>query len=199
MHDENTHGEVCYSNVEEVFDYVDFHGVNNILSSSPNLMKILMFTRETMIDPFFNTLMACEEKIIHEKQLIFKVSHSNGQSFQYNHHCLVIIRRTLLIVEYHLVLIMRREEWIELIVHPKDRGKKKMDLRASLHQPGEYDMGVSSKSPLTMTQASTQLKSTSPIECECPNCRNPDLNTWILKYIMSIDSFIILSTSLSQT
>jgi hypothetical protein len=66
VHDENTHGKVCYSSVEEVFDYVDFHGVNNILSSSPNLMKILMFTRETMIDPFFNTLMACEEKIIHE-------------------------------------------------------------------------------------------------------------------------------------
>jgi hypothetical protein len=151
VHDENTHGKVCYSNVEEVFDYVDFHGVNNILSSSPNLMKILMFTRETMIDPFFNTLMACEEKIIHETQLSFKVSHSNGQSFQYNHHGLVIIRRTLFIVEYHLVLIMRREEWIELIGHPKDRGKKKMDLRASLHQLGEYDTGVSSKIPLTMT------------------------------------------------
>jgi hypothetical protein len=55
--------------------------VNNILSSSPNLMKILMFTRETMIDPFFNTLMACEEKIINETQLSFKVSHSNGRAF----------------------------------------------------------------------------------------------------------------------
>jgi hypothetical protein len=49
------------------------------------------------------------------------------------------------------VLIIRREEWIELIGHPKDRGKKKMDLRASLHQLGEYDTGVSSKIPLTMT------------------------------------------------
>jgi hypothetical protein len=58
-----------------VCDYVDFLGVNNIISSSPNLMKI---TRETMTDPFFNTFMACEEKIIHEMQLSFKVSHSNG-------------------------------------------------------------------------------------------------------------------------
>jgi hypothetical protein len=78
-------------------------------------MKILMFTRETRIDSFFNAFMACEERIIHEKQLSFKVSHSNGQSFQYNHHGLVMIRGTLLIVGYHLVLILRREEWIELI------------------------------------------------------------------------------------
>jgi hypothetical protein len=118
-------------------------------------MKIIMlFTRETMIGPFFNTFMACEEKIIHEKQLSFKVSHSIGQRFQYNYHGFVLIRQYLLVVEYHLVLILRREEWIEWIGHPKDRGKKKMDLRASLHQPGEYDMGVSSKSPLTITQSS---------------------------------------------
>jgi hypothetical protein len=58
-----------------VFDYVDFLGVNNILSSSPNSMKIFMFTRETMIGPFFNTFLAFEEKIIHEKQLSFEVSH----------------------------------------------------------------------------------------------------------------------------
>jgi hypothetical protein len=116
--DDNTHGEVFDSNVEEVFDYVDFLGVNNTLSSSLILMKILMFTRETMIGPFFNTFMACEEKIIHEKQLSFKVSHSNVQSFQYNHHH--GLGGILLIVEYHLVLIMRREEWIELIGYPKD-------------------------------------------------------------------------------
>ena len=107
VHNENTHGEVFDSNVEEVFDYVDFLGVNNILSSSPNLMKILMFTRETMIGPFFNTFMACEEKIIHEKHLNFKVSHSNGQSFQYNHHGLVMIRQYFLIVGYHLMLNLR--------------------------------------------------------------------------------------------
>jgi hypothetical protein len=81
--DDNTYGEVFDCNVEEVFDYVDFLGVNNTLSSSQKLMKILIFTRETMIGPFFNTFMACEEKIIHEKQLSFKVSHSNVQSFQY--------------------------------------------------------------------------------------------------------------------
>ena len=120
VHDENTHGEVFDSNVEKVCDYVNFLGVNNIIISSPNLMKILMFTRETMIDPFFNTFMACEEKIIHEMQLGFKVPHNNGQSFKYNHHGLVMIRGTLLIVEYHLVPILRREEWIELIGHPKD-------------------------------------------------------------------------------
>jgi hypothetical protein len=34
-----------------------------------------------------------------------------------------------------------------------------MDLRASLHQPGEYDMGVSCKCPLTKAQASVQLSS----------------------------------------
>jgi hypothetical protein len=62
VHDESTHSEVFDSNVDEVFDYVDFLGVNNILSSSPNLRKILKFTRETMIGPFFNTFMACEEK-----------------------------------------------------------------------------------------------------------------------------------------
>ena len=66
VHDENIHEEMCYSNVEEVFDCVDFFGVNNIISSSPNLMKIHTFTRETMIDPFFNTFMACEEKITRE-------------------------------------------------------------------------------------------------------------------------------------
>ena len=124
VHDEHTHGEVFDSNVEDVFDYVDFLRVNNILSSSPNVMKIIMFTRETMIGPFFNTFMACEKKIIHEKHLSFKVSYSNGKSFQYNHHGLVVIRQYLLIVEYHLMLNLRREEWIELIGHPKDRGKK---------------------------------------------------------------------------
>ena len=123
VHDENTCGEVFDSNVEEVFAYVDFLWVNNILPSS-NLMKILMFTRETMIGPFFNTFMACEEKIIHEMQLSFKVSHSNGQSFQYNHHGLVIIRRTLLIVEYHLVLILRREQWIQLIIRRIEARKR---------------------------------------------------------------------------
>ena len=157
MHDKDTHGAVFDSNVEEVFDYVDFLGVNNILSNSPNLMKILMFTRETMICLFFNTFMVCEEKIIHEKQLKFKVSHSTGQSFQYYHHGLVMIRQTLIIVEYHLVLILRGEECIKLIGHPKDRGKKMMDLRASLHHKGGYDTGVSSKSPLTKAQASAQL------------------------------------------
>ena len=40
---------------------------------------------------------------------------------------------------------------MDSVDYPKDRGKKKMDLRASLHQPGEYDTGVSSKTPLTMT------------------------------------------------
>ena len=79
MHDENTHGEVFDSNVEEVFDYVDFLGLNNSLSSSPNWM----FTRETMMGSFFNTFMACEEKIINEKQLSFNVSHSTRQSSQY--------------------------------------------------------------------------------------------------------------------
>ena len=45
-----------------------------------------------MIDPFFNAFMASEEKIIHEKQLSFKVFHSRRQSFQYNYHGLVMIR-----------------------------------------------------------------------------------------------------------
>jgi hypothetical protein len=62
VYNENTHDEVCYSNVEEVFDYVDFHGVNNVLSSSHDLKKILNFTRKTTIETFFNTFMAREEK-----------------------------------------------------------------------------------------------------------------------------------------
>jgi hypothetical protein len=136
VHDENTHEEMCYSNVEEVFDYVDFLGVNNILSSSHDLTKILTFTRETMIDPFFKTFMACEDKITRGKYLSFKVSHGNGHSFKYNHHGHVMIRRTLLIVKYHLVLIMRREEWIELIGHLKDRGKKKDGLEGKSSSTG---------------------------------------------------------------
>jgi hypothetical protein len=80
--------------------------------------------------------MACEDKITRGKYLSFKVSHGNGHSFKYNHHGHVMIRRTLLIVKYHLVLIIRREEWIELIGHLNDRGKKKDGLEGKSSSTG---------------------------------------------------------------
>jgi hypothetical protein len=64
-------------NVEEV-GYVDFLGVDGILSNSPNndydefymVEKTFMFTREAKIGPFLNIFRACEKKMVHEASKI---------------------------------------------------------------------------------------------------------------------------------
>ena len=108
---EGLSGEVPNYNEEEV-EYVDFHGVENILNSPNNDFgefyadkENYMFTKKIMADPFLSIFMA------------------QGRTSHF-------------IVVCYLIVILRNGEWNALIGQQKDRGKDSLNLGRILFNLG---------------------------------------------------------------
>ncbi|XP_059441979.1 E4 SUMO-protein ligase PIAL2-like [Corylus avellana] len=129
---------------DEELGYVDFLGVDDILSDSHNNDcdefytddDNYMFMRETMANPFLSTFMARGR----EKYGKFEELPSGVWALCSNHQDISKRKNVTLILGCCHVLILRNGEWNELTGHPKDRGKDSPNSRIT---ELEYRVGIS--------------------------------------------------------
>jgi hypothetical protein len=96
---------------------MDFLVVDNILSNSPNndLDEFyteednFMFKREEIIDPFWEIIMAHKREKVNERLMKFELSRDDEQSFQDDHHSLVVIRGVLFLLGCYIILLLKRK------------------------------------------------------------------------------------------
>jgi hypothetical protein len=60
--------------------------------------------------------------------------------FHNNHQDTPLMKSTMSIMGRDLVVKLRRDDWNELIRHPKDRGRDQPNSRTNSLQPGEDDV-----------------------------------------------------------
>jgi hypothetical protein len=127
--DEGLSGEVPNNNEEEV-EYIDFLGVEDILNSPNNDVdefymdeENYMFIREVTTDPFLSIFMARGREKEQDKYGKFEELTSGVWGFHDKHRSMPMMMSVAFIGKCHLVLILRKGEWNELIGHPKDRGR----------------------------------------------------------------------------
>jgi hypothetical protein len=124
--DEDLPSELSNFSDEELC-YIDFLGVDDILSDSHNNdcnefyidEKNYMFTRETNADPFLSIFMARGREKEWEKYGNPEGLPSGVWSLHDNHQGIPIMRSVTLILRCCLVLILRKGEWNELTGHLK--------------------------------------------------------------------------------
>jgi hypothetical protein len=127
--DEGLSGEV-YNNNEEEVEYIDFLGVEDILNSPNNDVdefymdeENYMFIREVTIDPFLSIFMARGREKEQDKYGKAEELTSGVWGFHDKYRSMPMMMSVAFIGKCHLVLILRKGEWNELIGHPKDRGR----------------------------------------------------------------------------
>jgi hypothetical protein len=126
-------------------NYVDFIGVDAILSNSSNQICDEIYMAEGNVLSKSDGVVASYLKIFmaYGKD---KAQEKHGKStrqcevrgLQYYHHSLEMIRAIMFLMGCCLV-ILRRGEWNELTRHLKDRGKDKPNSRMNSLQQGEND------------------------------------------------------------
>jgi hypothetical protein len=127
----DTHHVLDKSPEDKAFDlsvapinYVDFIGVDAILSNSSNQIYDMIY-------------MAEKRQGGHDKLDIWQ---SDAWGIQDYHHRLPMIRDITCIVGHFCILILRNGQWNELIGHPKDHGKNRPNSRTNYVQPEENDV-----------------------------------------------------------
>jgi hypothetical protein len=142
----NLEGKVFNFSVEPI-DYVDFIGIDTILSdySRKNCDEIHMVEKaflskiEKVFVSSLGILMACGKSTAREKHN--KSTQKMGVwGFHNNHQDTPLMKSTMIIMGHGLVVKLRRGDWNELIKHPKDYGKNQPNSRTNSLQPGEDDV-----------------------------------------------------------
>jgi hypothetical protein len=135
-------GKVFNFSVEPI-DYVDFIGIDAILSdySNKNCDEIHMVEKaflskiEKVFVSSLGILMACGKSKAREKHN--KSTQKRGVwGFHNNHQDTPLMKSTMIVMGRGLVVKLRRGDWNELIGHPKDRGRD----RSNSLQPVEDDV-----------------------------------------------------------
>jgi hypothetical protein len=139
-------GKVFNFSVEPI-DYVDFIGINAILSyySSKNCDEIHMVEKaflskiEKVFVSSLGILMACGKSKAREKHN--KSTQKRGVwGFHNNHQDTPLMKITMIIMGRGLAVKLRRDDWNELTGHPKDRGRDRPNSRTNSLQPGKDDV-----------------------------------------------------------
>jgi hypothetical protein len=130
----------------EPIDYVDFIGIDAILSnySNQNCDEIYMVENvflskiERVFVSSLEILIACGKSKAREKH--DKSTQQRGVWGRHdNRQGILMMRSITLIMRCCLVLILRKGEWNELIGHLKDRGKNRPNSMTNSLQQGEND------------------------------------------------------------
>jgi hypothetical protein len=131
----------------ELIDYVDFIGIDAILSdySNKNCDEIHMVEKaflskiEKVFVSSLGILMACGKSKAREKHN--KSTHKRGVwGFHNNHQDTPLMKITMIIMGRGLAVKLRRDNWNELTGHPKDCGRDRPNSRTNSLQPGEDDV-----------------------------------------------------------
>jgi hypothetical protein len=142
--DEGLSGDVFNYNEKEV-EYVDFIGVDAILSNSSNQVGDEIYMVEGNVLSKGDGVVASYLKIFmaYGKD---KAREKHGKSTQQcevqglqHYHSLLMIKAVMFLMRCVLVMELRRGELNELTGHPKDRGKNRWNSRMNSLQPGEND------------------------------------------------------------
>jgi predicted lactoylglutathione lyase len=139
-------GKVFNFNVEPI-DYVDFIGIDAILSdySNKNCDEIHMVEKaflskiEKVFVSSLGILMACGKSKARENHN--KSTQKRGVwGFHNNHEDTPLIKSTMIIMGRVVVVKLRRDDWNELTEHPKNRGRDRPNSRMNSLQPGKDDV-----------------------------------------------------------
>jgi hypothetical protein len=152
LFDENSTYHVTVKSLEgkvfnfsvELIDYVDFIGIDAILSdySNKNCDEIHMVEKtflskiEKVFVSSLGILMACGKSKAREKHN--KSTQKRGVwGFHNNHQDTPLMKITMIIMGRGLAVKLRRDNWNELTGHPKDRGRDQPNSRTNSLHPGE--------------------------------------------------------------
>jgi hypothetical protein len=150
----------------EPIDYVDFIGIDAILSNSSNQVCDEIFMAEgnvlskgdRVIASYLRIFMAYGKDKALEKNDKFEVLPSGVWGFHDKRQGTPMMRSITLIMRCCLVLILREGESNELTGHPKDRGKNRLNSRANSLQPREDDVDQDAWEYLRKTRANANVK-----------------------------------------
>ena len=98
-----------------------------------------MFTMGTMAHPFLSIFMTCKREKEQEKYDKVEYLPGDVRGFNYKHRGMSMMKSITFIVVCCFVLILRNDEWNELIGHPNDREKNWPNSRTNSLQQWEND------------------------------------------------------------